>query len=83
MPGQNNNRVQALPIEIARLSELKSPRRNARTHSNKQIRQMPTAFCDLDGPIRFSLTKTGRSLRRLVAPRPPSNLVLARCPSSS
>lgn len=50
IPGQNNNRVQALPIEIARLSELKSPRRNARTHSNKQIRQIA------DSILRFGWT---------------------------
>jgi ParB-like chromosome segregation protein Spo0J len=38
------------PIEITRLSQLKPPRRNARTHSKKQIRQIA------DSILRFGWT---------------------------
>ena len=50
MRGQNNKLAQSSPIEIALLSDLKPPRRNGRTHSKKQIRQIANSI------LRFGWT---------------------------
>jgi hypothetical protein len=50
MRGRINKPTQSWPIEIARLSDLKPPRRNARTHSKKQIRQIANSI------LRFGWT---------------------------
>ena len=46
----HNTRAQSSPIQIARLSELKPPRRNVRTHSKKQIGQIANSI------LRFGWT---------------------------